>query len=244
MQRVQLTIGYDGTHYHGWQKQPQLTTLQGTLEDVLLKLTQETIGVYGAGRTDAGVHALGQVAHFDTETVFSSLEWKRALNALLPNDMVINDAALVGESFHARFSAKMKTYRYQILNAKERVPLARGTSWFVRNDLDLNEMRIAAAALSGLHCFTSFCAADTDVPNHEIDVTPIQLEQEGKQIIITLQASRFLRHMVRNIVGFLVEVGRGKRKANEVATILAARDRTRAGPTAPAHGLILVKIEY
>ncbi len=244
MQRVKLTIGYDGGHYHGWQKQENHRSLQGTLEAALQKITQNPTLVYGAGRTDAGVHALGQVAHFDTEADFSPAEWQRALNAVLPEDMVIEAAVLTGEDFHARFGAKMKTYRYQLFNAKYRAPLLRHAHWWVRSDLDLGEMRLAAKAFEGRHCFTSFCAADTDAPDHDIYLEPIQITQNGAEIDITLQAQRFLRYMVRNIVGFLVEVGRGKRKANEVAEILSAEDRTKAGPTAPAHGLVLVQIVY
>lgn len=244
MPRIKVTLAYDGAAYHGWQKQVRQVTIQGVLEDALYRLTRQCTRVHGAGRTDAGVHALGQVAHFDASASFSPTEWVRALNAVLPQDIAVKNAALVDEAFHARFSAKAKTYRYQILNAKQRVPLLRFTRWLVRYDLNLSEMRQAAKSLTGLHCFTSFCAAETDVADHDIDLNEIQVEQNGAEIEITFKASRFLRYMVRNIVGLLVEVGRGKRSADEIPEILAAKDRRAAGPTAPPHGLILVSVGY
>ena len=244
MPRIKLTLGYDGTAYHGWQKQPHHPTVQGHLENALYRLTQQPLCVYGAGRTDAGVHALGQVAHFDTSVSRTPAEWMRALNAMLPEDIVVNAVEEVDEAFHARFSACAKTYRYQILHAKQPAPLWRHTRWFVHYDLDVTRMRDTAKALVGLHCFTSFCAVDTDAPNHWIDLQRIHIEQNGTFIDITLNAPRFLRYMVRNIVGFLVEVGRGKRCPDEIPDLLAAKDRRAAGPTAPPQGLILVKIDY
>ncbi len=244
MPRIKLTLAYDGTAYHGWQIQPQQSSIQGKLEAALQKLTQETIRIQGAGRTDAGVHALGQVAHFDTASSFPAHEWIRALNAVLPEDIVVHDVAKVDREFHARFSAKEKEYRYQIFNAKQPAPLERQTRWFVRYVLDVGKMEEAAKALRGSHCFTSFCATDTDVEDHNIDLNQIQIVKKGEQIDIIFRASRFLRYMVRNIVGFLVEVGRGKRFPEEVETILAAMDRRAAGLTAPSHGLILVKVIY
>lgn len=244
MPRIKLTLGYDGTAYHGWQKQPHQSTVQGHLEDALYRLTQQPLCIYGAGRTDTGVHALGQVAHFDTSVSRTPAEWIRALNAMLPEDIVVNNVEEVDESFHARFSACGKTYRYQILHAKQPAPLWRHTRWFVHYDLDVTRMRDTAKTLVGLHCFTSFCAADTDAPNHVIDLQQIHIEENGAFIDITLNAPRFLRYMVRNIVGFLVEAGRGKRSSDEIPDLLAAKDRRAAGPTAPPQGLILVKIDY
>lgn len=244
MPRIKLSIAYDGSAYHGWQKQPNQNSIQGQLETALQKLTQEVIHVIGAGRTDAGVHAMAQVAHFDSSADLSPARWVRAINAVLPKDIAVNKALFVEEDFHARFSAIAKTYRYQILNAKEHSPLSRHSRVHIHYDLDLTKMKTAAKALSGLHCFTSFCAAGSVVPDHNIDLNEIQIQQDGNGINITLNARRFLKYMVRNIVGFLIEVGRGKRSADEIPNILAALDRRAAGPKAPAHGLILMQVYY
>ncbi len=244
MTRIKLSIAYDGSAYHGWQKQPKQTSIQGELENALQELTQTITPVTGAGRTDAGVHALGQSAHFDTKTSLSPARWVRALNALLPIDIAVNTAEFVDENFHARFSALSKTYRYQILNAKEHAPLSRHHRVQIHYDLNLKKMRAAAKALSGLHCFTSFCAAGSVVPDHNIDLDQIKIQKMGDRINITLNARRFLKYMVRNIVGYLIEVGRGKRGAEEIPGILADLNRKAAGPTAPAHGLILVEVRY
>jgi len=242
--RVKLNLAYDGSAYHGWQKQTQQNSIQGELETALQQLTQKLVRVTGAGRTDAGVHALGQSAHFDTDMSLSPSRWVRALNALLPADISVNTAELVEGDFHARFSAIGKTYRYQILNAKEHDPLSRHQRLHIHDDLDLKKMRMAAKTLSGLHCFTSFCAAGSVVPDHNIDLNQINIQKTGDEINITLSARRFLKYMVRNIVGFLIEVGRKKRRADEIPDILNALDRKTAGPTAPAHGLILLEVRY
>ncbi len=244
MPRLKLTIGYDGTGYHGWQKQPSLKTIQGQFEETLLRLTQQTTRIYGAGRTDSGVHALAQVAHFESPLLFLPEEWMRALNALLPEDIVVNAVETVDASFHARFLAREKQYRYQILNARCRFPLERQTRWLVRYDLDLQQMVLAAKALTGAHLFTSFCSTATEATNHAIDLKQVQIKQQGERLDIIFRAPRFLQHMVRNLVGFLVEVGRGRRYPDEVPTIFEAKDRTKAGPAAPPHGLFLVKVYY
>lgn len=244
MPRIKLTLAYDGSAYHGWQKQVHQPSIQGTLEVAVEKLSQQPTRVHGAGRTDAGVHALAQVAHFDSAADFSENEWVRALNAVLPEDIVANHARIVDDDFHARFSAKGKTYCYQILNAQYPSPLLRHSRWHIHSPLDVGEMRIAAKALFGPHCFTSFCATETEVTDHNIDLKEIRIQENGEQIKITFSAKRFLRYMVRNIVGFLVEVGRGKRSADEIPEILAALDRKTAGPTAPPQGLILVNVDY
>ncbi len=244
MTRIKLSLAYDGSAYHGWQKQPQQDSVQGELESALQQLTQTVVPITGAGRTDAGVHALGQSAHFDTNMSLSPSRWVRALNALLPRDIAVNRAEIVDDNFHARFSAISKTYRYQILNAKEHAPLSRCHRVHIHYDLKLQKMRAAAKALSGLHCFTSFCAAGSVVPDHNIDLDQIKIQKTGDVINITLSARRFLKYMVRNIVGFLIEVGREKRSPDEIEDIFNALDRKTAGPTAPAHGLILVEVKY
>ena len=244
MPRIKLTLAYEGTHYYGWQKQVGHPSIQGQLETAVQKLTQQITRVHGAGRTDAGVHALAQVAHFDSAADFLETDWVRALNAVLPDDIVVNKAVFADENFHARFSAKGKRYRYRILNTKQADPFIRNQVWHVQDGLDLRAMQIAAKALSGAHCFTSFCAAETDVSDHDIDLNDIQIGQAGDEIRIVLNARRFLRYMVRNIVGFLVEVGRGRRTPEEIPSILAAKNRSAAGPTAPPQGLMLVQVDY
>ncbi len=241
---IKLTLEYDGTYYHGWQKQPYLTTIQGTLEKALFRLTQHPIRVHGAGRTDAGVHALGQVAHFSPPVPFQTKVWVRGLNALVPEDIVVQSAEPVPDSFHARFSAKMKTYTYFVHNAPARSPFRRQTAWHLPQRLDLQKMRSAAKRLLGEHDFTSFCAAAGEAENRRVDLQEIRIEKEGEEIRITVKAPRFLQYMVRNIVGFLIEVGKERRLGKEVPLILDAKDRRQAGPTAPAQGLFLVKIEY
>jgi len=241
---VKLTLEYDGTYYHGWQKQPGLTTIQGTIETALSRLTQHSIQVYGAGRTDAGVHALGQVAHFSPPVPFQPEVWIRGLNAILPEDIVVRSADPVSDSFHARFSAKGKIYAYWIHNAPQRSPFHRQTAWHLPRPLDLKKMRAAAKRLLGEHDFTSFCAAAGEAENRRVDLREIRIEQSGAEIRITVQAPRFLQYMVRNLVGFLVEVGKGRRLGKEVPSILDAKDRRQAGPTAPAHGLFLIRVDY
>lgn len=241
---IKMTLEYDGTYYHGWQKQPHLTTIQGTLEKALSRLTQHSIQVYGAGRTDAGVHALGQVAHFSPPVPFQPEVWVRGLNALLPEDIVVRSADTVSDSFHARFSAKGKVYAYFIRNAPGRSPFRRLTAWHLPHPLDLKKMRGAAGRLLGEHDFTSFCAAAGEAENRRVDLREIRIEQNKEEIRITVEAPRFLQYMVRNLVGFLVEVGKGRRLGKEVPLILEAKDRRQAGPTAPAHGLFLVRVEY
>lgn len=244
MAMIKLTLEYEGTYYHGWQKQPHLTTIQGTIEKALAHLTQNAIPIYGAGRTDAGVHALGQVAHFSPPVPFQPEVWVRGLNALLPEDIVVHSADPVPDSFHARFSAKGKTYRYFIRNASRRSPFHRQTAWHLPQPLDLKKMRSAAKWLQGEHDFTSFCAAAGEAENHRVDLREIRIEQSTEEIRITVKAPRFLQYMVRNLVGFLVEVGKGRRLGKEVPLILDAKDRRQAGPTAPAHGLFLISVEY
>ena len=218
--------------------------MQGELEAALTRLTQKLITVYGASRTDAKVHALAQVAHFSSDPRFQTEDWPRALNALLPRDIVINTAEQVDDSFHARYTAKSKQYRYMIHNGKQRSAFTHRRAWFIREELDLIQMSEAAAALTGKHLFTSFCAAGSEVKNHLIDLKQIRITKKSDQITITLEASRFLQYMVRNLVGFIVEVGRGQRSADEVPGILRALDRRAAGLTAPPHGLFLVGIDY
>jgi tRNA pseudouridine38-40 synthase len=244
MSVIKLTMGYEGTDYHGWQKQPNLMTIQGCLEDGLHRITGISIPVYGAGRTDAGVHAYGQVAHFESKASFDTARWVRALNAVLPEGIVIHSAEKVPDSFHARFSAKGKTYTYFIHNGLRRSPHQRWTSWFVPTRLNLDQMRAASRILIGEHDFTSFAASNGEVKDCRLILKEIHIEKRGDQIKTTLKAHRFLKYMVRNIIGFLIEVGRGKVGVDEVSMVLRSRDRGMAALTAPPQGLFLVKVEY
>ncbi|MBI3358483.1 MAG: tRNA pseudouridine(38-40) synthase TruA [Nitrospirae bacterium] len=239
-----LTLEYDGTNYHGWQKQSRHTTIQASIEDALSRLTQETIKVIGAGRTDAGVHALGQVAHFQLSKAVSPSGLLRGVNALLPCDIAVKKVEEVGSTFHARYGARRKTYRYFIHNGPTRSPWKRQASWHVGLPLDILRMRQAAKSLAGRHDFSSLCATDNNARDHIVDLIRIAIFEKGEQIQITLTASHFLRYMVRNIVGLLVEIGRGKRDANTIGAILDGKDRRLAGITAPPHGLFLIKVKY
>lgn len=241
---IKLTLEYDGTYYHGWQIQPRLTTIQGVIENALQQLTRKPVRITGAGRTDAGVHAFGQVAHFSPPAPLDLDTWVRGLNALLPEDIAVRSAEAVPASFHARFSAKRKTYTYFIYNHPRRSPLHHRTTWHVFQPLNLSKMRSAARLLIGRHDFTSLCAAGSEAEDHILDLQKIEIKKEEERIMLTFQAPRFLQYMVRNLVGLLVEVGRGRKRVEEISAILQGRDRRLAGPTAPPQGLFLVRIEY
>ena len=244
MVTVKLILEYDGTHYHGWERQPCLITLQGTLEAALRQLTGRATLTFGSGRTDAGVHAKGQVVHFTTTASFQPEEWIRALNALLPRDMAVQSAQEVSPSFHARYAAQGKTYVYRIHLKKIRSPLSVNHAWHIPYALDIKKMRMAAKHLIGHHNFAAFCGKAKEREKHTVDLREIQITKKGVEVEIRITASHFLRYMVRNIVGLLVEVGRGRRSPHDVPVILAGRDRRLSGPTAPPHGLFLIHVEY
>ena len=244
MATLKLTIEYDGTGYAGWQRQPVQPTVQAAVEAAIQRITQTYIPVIGAGRTDAGVHALGQVASFRTEKALSVEEWGRALNALLPKDISVRSAERMADDFHARYSAKGKLYEYRILNQMERSALDHKRAWHIRKALDLAAMREAASLLVGHHDFSSFQGSPTDNENPICDLRRLEIRQEQTLIRIESQADRFLKQMVRAIVGTLVEVGQGKRSPKSVKEILEARNRRVAGMTAPPHGLYLARVDY
>ena len=244
MPTLKLVLEYDGTNYHGWQVQPNLPTIQGTLEAVISRVAQHKANVTGAGRTDAGVHAMGQVAHFSTIAKLTAEEWQRALNGLLPPDIAVQAVEDVPDSFHARFAAKSKLYRYRIFARVSRSALSRSKILHYPYPLDLDAMEVACRPLIGTHDFSSFQGSPTDTENTVCSVSKLTVDRFGDEVIFEVEANRFLKQMVRAIVGTLLEVGRGKLPAGEIAGILAAKDRTKAGPTAPAHGLYLVKVDY
>ena len=239
-----LVLEYDGTHYSGWQRQVNATTVQAAVEDALAAIAQTRLTIVGAGRTDAGVHALGQVASFRTDRGLSAREWLRALNARLPSDISALSVEEAPDHFHARYSATGKLYEYHILNRSERAALLRERAWTVYKPLDVAAMTEAAAALLGSHDFTSFETGPTDNINPHCLLQQSELRRQGDLIVLSFYADRFLKQMVRTLVGTLVEVGRAKRAASEMQTILAACSRPAAGRTAPAHGLYLVRVDY
>ncbi len=244
MPTVRLVLEYDGSRYAGWQRQPDQPTIQEAVETALYQLTQQTISVIGAGRTDSGVHALGQVASFRIEREWTPRQWIRGLNARLPEDIAVRAAETVVDDFHARYAARGKLYEYRILNRGERPALKRAYVWHVHKPLDLAAMQRAAALLVGSHDFSSFEGTLTDNEDPVCNMRRLDVAKQGSLLIIQAYADRFLKQMVRAIVGTLVEVGHGKRTPDSLGAVLAAKDRTAAGRTAPAHGLYLVRVDY
>ncbi len=246
MRRLRLDLEYEGTRYHGWQIQPNALTVQACVERALRTVLNESCRVVGAGRTDAGVHALGQVAHFETTRAIAAPALQRALNSLLPADIAVREVREVPETFHARKSAVRKRYVYWIWNDPRKSALWERFCWHVPVPLDLPAMSAAASHLAGRHDFSSFQASgceSRDNPVREIDLLRVEPLQ-GPFVRIAVEAASFLRHMVRNLVGTLVEVGLGRTGADEVRSILDARDRRRAGRTAPGRGLFLEWVCY
>lgn len=244
MPTVKLILEYDGSRYAGWQRQPDQPTIQEAVETAILQLTQETVSVIGAGRTDSGVHALGQVASFRIERPWTPREWIRGMNARLPEDIAVRSAEVLPDDFHARYAARGKLYEYRILNRGERPAVDRAYVWHVHKTLGQQAMEQAATFLVGSHDFSSFEGSLTDNEDPVCDLRQLSVSRQGDLLTIHAYADRFLKHMVRSIVGTLVEVGHAKRKPEAVKTILAAKDRTAAGRTAPPQGLFLVRVDY
>lgn len=244
MRNIKLTLEYDGENYHGWQRQPQVTTIQGMIEEALAKVLQEKMNLIGAGRTDAGVHARGQVANFKTKSNIPLKNLKAALNGLLPEDIVVRHAVQVPDDFHARYDAKSKSYCYTILNSPLPSPFYRKYAYFFPHPLDTAAMKRAAKFLVGRHDFSSFRGAGMTRGNHIRKVKRLRISTEKELIRLDMEADGFLYNMVRIIAGTLLEAGRGKMVAGEVRRILRAKDRRQAGPTLPARGLCLVKVKY
>jgi tRNA pseudouridine38-40 synthase len=238
-----LIVEYDGTDFHGWQLQPDQRTVQATLEDALARLLGQPTRVAAAGRTDAGVHAAGQVVCFHSQRELAPSMLRRALNALTPDDLVVLAAEQVPDNFDPRRAARSRRYEYRIWNRPEPSPFWRRYAWHIPWALDLDPMRAAAHALLGERDFSSFRAAGCDAAHAVRRVLLSEIERRGDLVVYSIEATAFLRHMVRNIVGSLVEVGQRRRSA-DFAALLAARDRTLAAETAPPQGLCLVEIRY
>lgn len=245
MKRIKLVVAYDGTNYHGWQLQPREITVEAVLNQVLSELTGETIQVIGASRTDAGVHALGNVAVFDTESRIPGEKFSYALNQRLPEDVVIQSSEEVAPDFHPRHCDCSKTYEYTILNRKFPLPEYRHTAFFYYGELDIEKMQEAARQFVGEHDFAAFCSAGAQVKTTVRTIYGIEvLQREGDRIVIRVQGNGFLYNMVRIIAGTLLEIGKGHIPVSAVSDIIASCNRAKAGPTAPAQGLKLVKIQY
>jgi tRNA pseudouridine38-40 synthase len=242
---IRLVVEYDGSELHGWQRQQGAATVQQHLEEALAKLLQHEAQVVGASRTDAGVHARGQVASFRTERDIPVHGIRRGLNSLLPDTIAVRDAADVPEDFHPRFSATGKHYRYTILTARDRSPRWRSRAWHHPDKLDFGLMQDAARALIGEHDFSAFRAAGCTAKTTMRRVDSITVTRLHPRVLeVDIRGNAFLRQMVRIIIGTLAEVGSGKRSPGQVAEILAGLDRTKAGITAPPHGLELIEVRY
>lgn len=241
---VKLVVAYEGTNYCGWQIQPNGITIEQVLNKTLSSLLGEDITVTGASRTDAGVHSLGNVAVFETHTRMPAEKISFALNQRLPEDIVVQESCQVPEDFHPRFSKSRKTYEYRILNCRFRQPLERRTSYFYHYPLDVSAMQKAATYLVGEHDFTSFASVHAQTNTYVRTIYALDVVCEGDMIRIRVQGNGFLYNMVRIIAGTLIQVGAGIKKPEDMESILAGKDRELAGPTAPAHGLTMIGLEY
>ena len=244
MKRIKLVVAYDGTDYCGWQLQPNGRTIEGELNRALSDLLGEQITVTGASRTDSGVHSLGNVAVFDTETRIPPDKISYALNQKLPEDIVVQNSVQVEDDFHPRHCNSIKTYEYRILNRKFPLPTLRRDTYFYYRKLNLEAMKAAAEKLEGTHDFKSFCAAGAQVETTVRTIYSIELICQQELLTIRVKGSGFLYNMVRILAGTLLQVGTGEKQPEDMDTILAACNRAAAGPTAPAHGLTMIGIVY
>jgi tRNA pseudouridine38-40 synthase len=244
MRRLGLVVEYDGTGYSGWQRQPGTPTVQAALEDALAALVGAPSRIVGAGRTDAGVHALGQVAHTTVTSRLNAAQIRSGLNALLPPDVVVRDAFEAADDFHARRDARLRVYRYAVLARPRPSALLRRYAWHVPDPLDVEAMRDAGAALVGRHDFAAFRVSGTPTASTVCWVKVLRVEPRRDLVVVTVAADRFLRQMVRRIVGSLVQVGRGAMPPESLAALAAGPASRPAGPPAPPRGLYLVRVIY
>jgi tRNA pseudouridine38-40 synthase len=250
MRNLKLILSYDGSEYSGWQVQPDAATIQGTLASAIGRLTGEKVLPQGSGRTDAGVHALAQVASFVTASTVPVENFVKALNDVLPPSIRVLESVEVPSEFHARKSSKAKTYRYRILRSPICPPFVARYVWHFPYPLDEGSMATAAAGVIGEHDFTSFAAVDPERGREEFEHSNIRMivqscwKRDGDELIYTVRGNGFLHHMVRNLVGTFILVGKGTLQVDEIVRILESRNRSSAGPTAPASGLCLVAVEY
>lgn len=244
MRNIKLTIEYDGKCYNGWQKQPNKLNIQGEIERAIYNITKEEVDLIGSGRTDAGVHALGQVANFKTNSEISIEKLPLAINSQLKNSIVIKEAEEVDERFHSRYNSKHKTYRYIINNSKCGTAIYRNLEYSYPFKLDAEKMKQASKYFEGEHDFKAFKSSGTSSKNSVRTIYKAIVKQEGEKIIIELTGNGFLYNMVRIISGTLLDVGLGKIRPEEIPEIIESKDRQRAGKTLPAHGLYLVEVKY
>ena len=245
--RYKITVEYDGTNLVGWQRQKDGPSAQAFLEDAVFGFSHQRTDVFGAGRTDAGVHALGQVAHFDLDMDLSEFKMRESLNALLRElqaPVAVISAEKVGEDFHARFSAKGRGYIYRILNRRGPSPLRTNRVWLVSYNLDVAAMQQGAQYLLGNHDFSSFRGAGCQALSPVKTLDKLNIERQGEEIIFTVEARSFIYHQVRNMVGSLMQVGNGTYTPEDIKRMLDAKDRAAAGISAPACGLYLNKVMY
>ncbi len=244
MHRIRLTVAYDGTDYCGWQVQPNGISVQKTLQNAIEDLVREPVALTGASRTDSGVHALGQVAVFDTDREIPPAKYAMALNQRLPGDIVVQKSEEVAQDFHPRYTNVRKTYEYRILGRRMPLPAERRYSWFVPAALDFDAMARAARLFEGEHDFRSFCSQKTDVRSTVRTIYRSELVRDGEIILYRVSGSGFLYNMVRILTGMLVMVGRGRRNAADIMKALEDPRPQAAAPVAPACGLTLVSVEY
>jgi len=243
-QRIAIGVEYDGARYAGWQRQAEVVSVQAELERALASVADHPVEVTCGGRTDAGVHGVGQVAHFDTRSERSMRGWALGANTLLPPDVAVTWAVPVPAAFHARYTALSRTYRYVILNRSVRPALLRQRVCWIHRPLDAGAMHGAAQCLVGEHDFSAFRAAECQSRTATRRVDSVAVSRQGELLFIEITANAFLHHMVRNVAGSLIAVGTGDQPGDWLAAVLASRDRRRAGITAPAGGLYFLRIDY
>ncbi|MEW5797451.1 MAG: tRNA pseudouridine(38-40) synthase TruA [Bacteroidota bacterium] len=239
---IKLTIEYDGTDFVGWQRQPNGRSVQQVLEEAIQQVIQEKVSLVGAGRTDSGVHARGQAANFFSHSTLTTSDLYRALNGVVPDDIIVHSVEEVDEKFSARYSAKEREYRYYI--AQKPTAINRKYSWRLNYDLDISIMNGVSKKILGTHDFQSFCKAESNVDHFICNVFHAEWYREASTLIFEIRANRFLHGMVRALVGTIVNVGRGYTPADNFETIILAKDRTKAGQAAPPHGLFLERVIY
>lgn len=242
--RIALGIEYDGSAYNGWQRVESGTGIQQRVEEALSSVADESIEIVCAGRTDSGVHAAAQVVHFDSTAERSERSWLLGANSNLPDDINLTWVRFVDEAFHARYSALSRTYRYLILNRLTRSALHRRRAWWIHQPLDAEAMQHGVDRLLGEHDFSAFRAAGCQARTPIREVMAAKVARDGDWVALTITANAFLQHMVRNVVGLLVAIGKGERPPRWAQSVLETRDRRRAGVAAPAHGLMLVAVQY
>ncbi|GAA0225595.1 tRNA pseudouridine(38-40) synthase TruA [Metaclostridioides mangenotii] len=243
MRNIKITVQYNGKNYCGWQSQPDSVGIQGAIENAYYEITKENIKVIGSGRTDSGVHALGQVANFTTDSSISADKIPNALNAKLPKDISVVEAEDVDEDFHSRYSAKRKCYRYMIHNNRYRNPIVSGISYQVKYDLDFDKMVRESKSLIGTHDYKGFMSSGSQVKSTVRTIYDLRLEKNEDMIVLEIEGNGFLYNMVRIIVGTLVDIGRG-RISEPLSEVIESKDRDMSGHTAPACGLFLKKVFY